>query len=116
MKNYQNIDISILKHFNRENEIFLDAKIPKKVMADMKTAFEVCEYDKKAGLTSYEVRICMEGDSEEEDVDVDVYEEEDVDVDVLKVISELDFGSSDLNGDGVLLFDEWKTWANGLDG
>ena len=72
-------------------------------------AFKVCDTDKKAGLTvtSYEVRNCME-DCVENDVDMSDT--------VMKITGELDFGSSDLNGDGVLLFDEWKTWANGLDG
>ena len=71
-------------------------------MAEEKMAFKVCESDHQAGLTWQEVKNCKEKFADHLD---ELY---------MKVPVESDFASSDLNGDGVLLFGEWKIWAKGL--
>merc|ERR1711890_73887 len=62
-------------------------------------AFQMCETDLEEGLTWDEVKAC-------EEKYPDLLAEKD-----LTEPTEEDFHASDLNNDGVLMFDEWKEWA-----
>jgi len=63
-------------------------------------AFEQCDTDGDDGLSWDEVEAC-------EDAFGDMLEEKGI-----ALPSEDDFNASDLNGDGILLFEEWEEWAN----
>merc|ERR1711955_16144 len=75
------------------------ADIPEVVEWEMK-AFEQCDTDGDDGLSWDEVEAC-------EDAFGDMLEEKGI-----ALPSEDDFNASDLNGDGILLFEEWEEWAN----
>merc|ERR1712168_384674 len=76
-------------------------EIPEQLLEEERKAFEICESDKMIGLTWREVEKCEErfGDLLEENG--------------IPVPSEEDFNDADLNGDGTLLFEEWKEWVEG---
>ena len=79
-------------------------------MTEAKIPFKVCESDNKPGLTFDEVRNCgEEDDAVTYVIDTVLKKHTGWDFDIL------DFESADLNGDGVLLFEEWKTFAKGWD-
>merc|ERR1712133_93731 len=75
------------------------ADIPEVGEWEMK-AFEQGDTDGDDGLSWDEVEAC-------EDAFGDMLEEKGI-----ALPSEDDFNASDLNGDGILLFEEWEEWAN----
>ena len=79
-------------------------------MAGAKIPFNVCEsdiWDNEPGLSWDEIKYCGDEASEEIDPIQMIIDN------VLKLPTWSDFDSADLNGDGVILFEEWKTWAKG---
>ena len=72
-------------------------------MADVKNVFIVCNSDNKAGLTRNKCKNCV-------DYEEYIFGDDEAVYDILWIQGN-NFGQSDLNGDGVLLFEEWKTWA-----
>eukprot|EP00092_Neocalanus_flemingeri_P038557 GFUD01041985.1.p2 GENE.GFUD01041985.1~~GFUD01041985.1.p2 ORF type:complete len:105 (-),score=40.48 GFUD01041985.1:103-417(-) len=73
--------------------------IPTELMEEERLAFFLCDSDRMVGLTWKEVKQC-----EERFAAV-------LSAQNIPTPSEEDFEAADLNGDGTLLKEEWKQWA-----
>merc|ERR1711915_35351 len=74
-------------------------EIPEALLETERMAFSLCDSDRMVGLTWREVAKCEERFAE-------LIKEQGV-----EIPSKEDFDAADLNGDGTLMFDEWKQWV-----